>query len=56
MRKRFSSWLHLMATRVYDDFHTTTLVLPDGDEVSFSCYYQWTGSWPASIPDSCSCL
>lgn len=54
LRQRFSSWLHLMAVRVEDDFHTVTLT--KGEEtIEFSCYYQWTGSWSEDWEMNCSC-
>lgn len=55
LRKRVSNRLHLLGARVYDDFHTMTLTAPDGSEVEFACYWQWTGSWPEEWGFDCDC-
>lgn len=55
VRRRISGRLHHLAVRMYDDFHTWELTTPDGELITFSCYWQYTGSWPASIKDDCSC-
>lgn len=54
-RHRLSSWLHLQATKVYDDWHQWEWTLPDGDKITFGCYYQYVGSWPDSVAETCSC-
>lgn len=49
--------LHLWAERIYPDWHTVKLTNKhDGSQVSFSCHWQWTGSWmEADYHDDCSC-
>jgi hypothetical protein len=59
-RMRLSHRLHMWATRVHSDFHTHEITTPQGDVIWFSCYWQWTGSWPigAQHPgwsERCSC-
>jgi hypothetical protein len=54
-RMRLSNRLHLWAARVHDDFHTHEIITPQGDRITFSCYWQWTGSWPGEFEERCSC-
>lgn len=56
-RMWLSNRLHLWAERFYSDFHTVELINKlDGSRVTFSCYWQWTGSWnEADYDDDCSC-
>jgi hypothetical protein len=55
IRKRISNRLHLWGARVYDDFHTLTITSPDGLDIEFACYWQWTGSWPEGWRYECDC-
>ena len=53
-RMWLSNKLHMWATRIHDDFHTQEITSPQGDRIRFSCYGQWTGSWP-DWNERCSC-
>lgn len=54
-REYLSHKLHLWATRLYEgDFHTVEITVPTGERITFSCYWQWTGSWP-DWQERCSC-
>lgn len=55
-RQWLSYKLHMWATMVYDDdFHTWKLTAPNGEVVTFSCYWQHTGSWSDYFTETCSC-
>lgn len=54
-REWLSNELHCIAARVYDDWHTHEVTTPNGDTITFSCYWQWTGSWPSEWDERCSC-
>ena len=55
MRKRLAITLQNWASRLYDDWHTTTLTHPDGSQVSFYSYGSWGGSWPDVYEFDCDC-
>lgn len=54
-RMWLSNRLHLLATRIHNDFHTWEITTPGGDLVTFSCYWQHTGSWLGTDRCSCEC-
>lgn len=54
-RMWLSNRLHLIAARIHEDFHTWEWTTPTGERIKFSCYWQYTGSWPESITERCSC-
>lgn len=53
LRERLANRVHLIAARIYDDWHTLEVTTPSGDVVTFCCYWQWTGSWHGT--ERCSC-
>jgi len=54
-REWLSSKLHMWATYLHNDFHTWELTHPDGERITFSCYWQHMGSWSNAFTERCSC-
>jgi hypothetical protein len=54
-RMWLSNRLHLIAAHIHEDFHTWEWTTPTGEIITFSCYWQSTGSWPEAVTDRCSC-
>jgi hypothetical protein len=46
VRRWVAGWLHLWGDVIYDDWHMQVLKTPQGEQVYFSCYGPWSGTWP----------